>query len=104
MFAGIWAHEGFGVANNSGHEAQGRIAAANPLNDPHTAAEGFYNKDEATVRTLIENEVWQKDVAISNFSAQHTYVKNNWCGSVWLWDLTANAYAFTPIIANGGCL
>jgi hypothetical protein len=106
MYAGIWAHEGMGTGTaNNGHEAQGRIAASDPVNDVYQIVEGLWATSEAEMRTAVGNTVYPVDSRITNRAASHQYVHNNWCGSVWMWSNSSNAYVTAQIVtANNNCI
>lgn len=106
---GIWDHEGFGTNSQTdsmlanGHESRGRIAAARPANDPYKL-EGAATVSRALLQATVGNTIQSVDNSINAVSGDHAFVKDNWCGSQWVWNVATNAYVLIPIIAYGGCL
>jgi hypothetical protein len=105
FFDGILNHEGFGSGTNNGHEAQAWIAAAKPENNLYQLVEGLVEATEAATRDNAVN-LW--DIVrqrITDASAPHVLVRNNWCGSVWMWNGQTNKYEFVPIVGDSNqCL
>lgn len=101
---GLWAHEGFGVSNNSGHEAQARLAAADPANNVYRLVERVFATNEIDVKFFAGNEAYQASQRISNVASSHNVVKNNWCGSVWRFSTSSNNWIFAPVLTvSGNC-
>lgn len=108
---GIWAHEGFGTrdpndpAQANGHQARKQIAAGQIQNDPYVVAQPIVAQDSTSVLARVRNDMSPVEVRISNFSINHTFVKDNWCGSLWVWNPQTSRYVLTPIITvDGNCL
>jgi hypothetical protein len=97
LYDGLSHHEGFGSTGQNGHESQARIAAARPENDPRLGVEAYVFDNEAFLRSSVSNEVWARDMRISAYGASHDQVHSNWCGDMWVWNETLDAYEFVPI-------
>jgi hypothetical protein len=100
FFDGILNHEGYGSGTNNGHEAQARIAAAKPDNNLYQLVEGVVTPTEAVIRNDIKNMWYSARQNITNASAEHVLVRNNWCGSVWMWNDQTRKYEFVPIVGQ----
>lgn len=104
MYAGIWAHEGFGTQNPvdsataNGHEARRRIAARDLANDPNTLIEGFTSPiSPSTLRDLVRDSVLTVDARISAFAGDATgLVRDNYldpaggCGKAFVFRTSPN--------------
>lgn len=104
MYAGIWAHEGFGTQNPldsataNGHEARRRIAARDLANDPNALIEGFISPlSPSTLRDLVRDSVLTVDARISAFAGDATgLVKDNYldpaggCGKAYVFRTSPN--------------
>ena len=106
MFTGLWNHEGFGTGTlNNGHEARGRMAAANTFNDPYSELESWWASSERALRTSIRNTVVTIDQELNaGADPNHVYVKGNWCGSAWRYDPSQSAYTLGSITTTYGCM
>lgn len=92
----ILDHEGFGTTGLNGHEAQARIAAADPQNDPRRSVEGWSAISEAELRMIVRAVIEGVDQAIARGSdPTHTVVKNNFSGTIWTWDVDASTFFST---------
>lgn len=101
LYNGIWAHEGMGTGTaNNGHEAQTRLAASDPANNLYKLVENVSAATEGDLRRGVTAIVWDVDQRLSAQSASHTYVKDNWCGSVWMWSNTSNAYVTAQVLTD----
>jgi len=98
---GLWAHEGFGTSNNNGHEAQGRLAAADPANNVHRLVEGAFGASESDVRYNAADEAFQASRRMAIVSSSHAFVKDNWCGSLWRFNTATNRWIYSPVLASG---
>ena len=98
----LWAHEGFGLNNNNGHEAQGRIAAALPGNNVHALVERVYAGNEIDVRYFAGDQAFQASQRMSAVSSPHTYVRNNWCGSIWRYHRPMRKWLFSVMETDPG--
>jgi hypothetical protein len=97
----LWAHEGFGISNNSGHEAQARIAAALPANDSRTLVEKVF-ATEFDIRYLVGDQAFQASQRLSAASSSHAYVQNNWCGSIWRYNRLTSKWIYAPVYTEAG--
>jgi hypothetical protein len=97
LHQGILNHEGFGSTGVNGHEAQARIAAARPENDPRRRIESFSFPNESDLRLWVREAVQVADHAISAAGASHSVVNGNFSGTIWVWDPASSTfYSYTP--------
>ncbi len=122
LYAGLWAHEGFGINNQldsataNGHEARRRIAARDIRNDPRAIVEPLVlpGPSATSLKLLIESLVLNADVAIFELSGDEAAVKDNFldpsggCGRLWVFssEVSPARYIFGPLVrsVNGTAL
>ncbi len=105
FFAGLWNHEGFGSTGVNGHESQARIAAADPANNVYNLVERVYGTTLDDVQYLAGDQAYQASQRISTVSADHSVVKNNWCGSLWQYDPTPAYWVYAALLTiNNNCI
>lgn len=113
-FADWWAaverHEGFGTPgmgpSDNGHEAQRRLAAGQPGNNPYEYAEKMVGQSRSQLRNLLSAPVFAADVAIQD-AAKHggpnDVVHGNWgtlnavgqwCGEIFVYKTNLSPKAF----------
>jgi hypothetical protein len=98
FIAAIWAHEGMGSGTDNGHEAQARIAARDEAYDPHFVSESIISQDLEFLHSRIRMAVYDLDSNLMNRSASHVNVRDNWCGSAWVWSSNQLRYLFIPVL------
>lgn len=110
MFNGIWSHEGFGTKgltapDANGHEARRRQAASQPDNDPYLTLDRMVLLTGSSLRLQVLNMVSAQDQRISVAAdPNHLFVKNNWCGDIWVLDKIHVRYVKTALLQdNGSC-
>lgn len=95
---GIWAHEGYGSTGTNGHESRLRMAAAQVGNDPRAVLEAEVAETEADLHGFVNSNWWAVANRLSSGAdPNHTFVKNNWSGSVWVWDPSISQFTFAAI-------
>ncbi len=118
MYAGIWAHEGFGTQNPldsataNGHEARRRIAARDIQNDPRIIVEEMVSPVSASSLTfLLQSRVIDADIRIDELSSDATgRIKDNYldpaggCGKAHIFRTSPNPqrYLFIALTQTVG--
>lgn len=100
--AGLLNHEGYGKSSNSGHQAQLEMEAAKPQNNIYQLAEAVFAQSESSTRAAVEVRATEADRRLRPVWASHTYVLNNWCGSLWRWNTASNIWVRSVIYQTGG--
>lgn len=98
FFNGLWKHEGYGVGNNSGHQAQLEIAASLPDNDLYALEERVFSEGEGNTRAAVVSEADRIAALLVPVFASHTNVNNNWSGWVWRWYPPSSVF-FSSFVA-----
>lgn len=95
LLAVVRSHEGMGGGSNNGHEAQGRLAAADSLNDPYYVLEPKIGRGLSqqgfTLNVLTDADLVNQRL-VAGTDPNHQVVKNNGCWTGWEWSRVQNAY------------
>jgi hypothetical protein len=99
FLTGILNHEGFGTDDQkNGHEAQRRLAAVLPVNDPRAAVESIVASTLDLLVLHVGTTADQVDVRLSQAGdAEHSVVHSNWCGQVFVQNVSKKNSPYTLI-------
>jgi hypothetical protein len=99
---GVKNHEGLGtlgvdVPQPNGHWARFEKKAREPVGDPYHRVEHFVASDLVPLSFDVDVEAGEANDALYAFALDHTYVKDNWCGTIFIFNDSTLVYQRTRL-------
>jgi len=86
---GTWNHEGYGLANGTGHQAQLEMAARRPEYELYAVEEQVFAPTQTDARTLVRSTALSIATHLDELAADHSNIYGkNWVGTLWKWIVT----------------